>query len=216
MAPPRTVPSSLNLRYLIPSVISANLEAMPKMAAIIIQNRAPGPPTTIAVATPAIFPEPTMAETLVMAAWKEVSSPFAGFSSSFFLNAFTMVSLNRKPKCVNWKNPSLIVKYNPVARISTRIGTPQTMPLTKSLTFTMKSMFLSPPLPRKTKMNRVIVHLQAHYKDISGEGQMNSVFFCFLLPFLKITVVSFPLHKSPKRRVGRHGEQNTCYPFSRR
>ena len=173
MAPPRTVPSSLNFLYLIPSVISANLDAMPKMAAIIIQNKAPGPPTTIAVATPAMFPEPTMAETLVMAAWKEVSSPLPGFSSSFFLNALTIVSLNRNPKCVNWKNPNLIVKYNPVARMSTRIGTPQTMPLTKSLTFTMKSIAF-PPLPRKTKMNRVIVHLQAHYKDISGEGQTKS------------------------------------------
>lgn len=42
---------------------------------------APGPPRVIAVATPAMFPVPTVAESAVVRAWKGVISPsfFSGF-----------------------------------------------------------------------------------------------------------------------------------------
>ena len=51
-----------------PSEISANFVAIPINAVKIIQTSAPGPPITIAVATPAMLPEPTIAETDVIAA----------------------------------------------------------------------------------------------------------------------------------------------------
>ena len=47
---------------------SAYLVAIPKIPVIHIQNRAPGPPATIAVATPAIFPVPTVAARAVIKA----------------------------------------------------------------------------------------------------------------------------------------------------
>jgi hypothetical protein len=47
---------------------SAYLVAMPKSAVIHIQNRAPGPPRAIAVATPAMLPVPMVAESEVIRA----------------------------------------------------------------------------------------------------------------------------------------------------
>ena len=43
---------------------------MPKNAVIHIQNSAPGPPREIAVATPAMLPVPTVADSAVDSAWK--------------------------------------------------------------------------------------------------------------------------------------------------
>ena len=43
---------------------------MPSKPQMIIQNVAPGPPTAIATATPAMFPSPTVPETAVASAWK--------------------------------------------------------------------------------------------------------------------------------------------------
>ena len=52
------------------SAISAYLVIMPKKADIHIQNTAPGPPETIAVATPTILPVPVVAASAVASAWK--------------------------------------------------------------------------------------------------------------------------------------------------
>ena len=49
---------------------SINALAAPINAIIHIQNTAPGPPSTIAVATPAIFPVPTLEPALIAKAWK--------------------------------------------------------------------------------------------------------------------------------------------------
>ncbi len=51
-------------------VHSVNLVAMPKKAVTHIQNRAPGPPSEMAVATPAMLPVPTVADNAVARAWK--------------------------------------------------------------------------------------------------------------------------------------------------
>ena len=47
---------------------SAYLVAMPTSAVIHIQNTAPGPPSTTAVATPAILPVPMVAANAVISA----------------------------------------------------------------------------------------------------------------------------------------------------
>ena len=60
MAPPEVLPSFFTILYLCPNEHSTNLVAMPKSAASIIQNVAPGPPIEIATATPAILPKPTV------------------------------------------------------------------------------------------------------------------------------------------------------------
>ena len=57
--------------------------AIPNIAVIHIQKIAPGPPRKIAVATPAIFPVPTVADRAVMSDSKEEISPD---SLSSFLN----------------------------------------------------------------------------------------------------------------------------------
>ncbi|MNI93744.1 hypothetical protein D3C73_1517410 [compost metagenome] len=54
---------------------SAYLVAMPNKAAIHIQNRAPGPPSLMAVATPTMLPVPMVAESAVQRAAKLETSP---------------------------------------------------------------------------------------------------------------------------------------------
>ena len=75
MGPPATAPWSSLVRYLMAKSPSAYLVAIPKKAAIHIQNRAPGPPTLIAVATPMIFPVPTVDAKAVHRAVKLDTSP---------------------------------------------------------------------------------------------------------------------------------------------
>ena len=70
MGPPYTVPSSPTSLYLTPKVHSTNLVDIPIRPQTTIQKVAPGPPTAIAKATPAIFPLPTVPETAVANAWK--------------------------------------------------------------------------------------------------------------------------------------------------
>ena len=53
-----------------PAIHSANFVDIPKKPAIINQNVAPGPPIEITIATPAIFPIPTVPDTAVVNAWK--------------------------------------------------------------------------------------------------------------------------------------------------
>jgi hypothetical protein len=44
--------------------------AIPTRPVIHIQTKAPGPPMAMAVATPAILPVPTVADSAVISAWK--------------------------------------------------------------------------------------------------------------------------------------------------
>ena len=62
MGPPLTDPSSLTFLYSCPNVQDTNLADMLKNAMKIIQNTAPGPPKVTAIATPAIFPRPMVAD----------------------------------------------------------------------------------------------------------------------------------------------------------
>ena len=82
MGPPLISPLSLVMRYLTASTASPYLVAMPKKAVIHIQNTAPGPPETMAVATPAMLPVPMVAESAVISAPKWLMSPSWSFSWS--------------------------------------------------------------------------------------------------------------------------------------
>ena len=53
---------------------------MPKTAVTHIQKMAPGPPTRMAVATPPMFPFPTVEASAVESAWKGVISPSPSWS----------------------------------------------------------------------------------------------------------------------------------------
>jgi len=56
-------------------VHSTNLDDIPRKPASTIQNAAPGPPSAMAVVTPAILPSPTVADRAVVSAWKWLTSP---------------------------------------------------------------------------------------------------------------------------------------------
>ena len=87
MGPPLMVPKRSFSRYFTASTASANLVAMPTRPVTHIQKRAPGPPAARAVATPAMFPVPTVAERAVIRAWKWVMSPSSAPGSFRLTNA---------------------------------------------------------------------------------------------------------------------------------
>ena len=84
------------------------LLAEPMMAKIHIQNTAPGPPVTIAVATPAMFPTPIRAPMLMQNASNDDSFffPFPSLTPD-------SASLALRPRCVIWMPFSLMVKTMP-------------------------------------------------------------------------------------------------------
>ncbi len=63
--PPTISPWALVSRYLTASMHSENFEVRPKAAQTSIQNRAPGPPANMAVATPTMLPVPIVAASAV-------------------------------------------------------------------------------------------------------------------------------------------------------
>lgn len=67
--PPVSSPASSRVRKRTPRKHSAYFEAMPSSAVVHIQNRAPGPPIQIAVATPTMLPVPTVTASAVAIAW---------------------------------------------------------------------------------------------------------------------------------------------------
>ena len=88
IGPPLISPFSFTSRYLIASIHSENLEVRPNAAEIHIQTNAPGPPATIAVATPTILPVPIVAANAVVNAENgEISpSPPLDFWRAFLLS----------------------------------------------------------------------------------------------------------------------------------
>ena len=110
--------------------------AIPKNAASTIQNRAPGPPAPIAVATPTIFPVPIVAESAVQSAPNEVTSPSP--SSSFFTIHFRASGSLR-----TCSTPIRMVRRIPPAMIKIISGGPQT----KSSTFVKKLLIASHMFP---------------------------------------------------------------------
>ena len=71
------------VRYFTPSVASAIFTVIAKKPKMMIHRAAPGPPTVIATATPAMLPSPTVPESSVASAWNEETSPGSVLRVSF-------------------------------------------------------------------------------------------------------------------------------------
>ena len=78
--------------------------ALPTMATIHIQKIAPGPPSTIAIATPAMFPTPTRLAVLTQNAWNEDICPAPRFPTP------STSTRNISPRYRICTNPVRIVK----------------------------------------------------------------------------------------------------------
>ncbi len=118
MPPPSTFPSGRISRYFWPSVTSVNLAVIPKRPATIIQKVAPGPPTATAIATPAMLPRPTVAESAADSAWKWLTSP-----TSAGLLYFPRVTFSACPNARMLMNPIRKVKNTaPITSQSTTSG----------------------------------------------------------------------------------------------
>ena len=137
------------------------------MAAIHIQNNAPGPPETIAVATPTIFPVPIVAESAVQSAAKLDTSPFPSSSSD---ENIYLIARGNLIIC----NPlSLTVKNTPVAKIKMISGNPQT----KLSTF-----------PKKSVIVFNIYYLSFYFSMLP---HYSKICICFLHSLKQILIFSF-------------------------
>ena len=86
IGPPVISPILFFSLYFIASIHSLNLVVNPKTAESHIHTSAPGPPDTIAVATPTIFPVPIVEARAVVRAEKGDTSPLSFFWRDFLLN----------------------------------------------------------------------------------------------------------------------------------
>src|SRR5688500_7228316 len=100
---------------------------MPRSPETHSQKSAPGPPSTIAVATPAMFPTPTVDASAVATApnGETFPSPVAGFV------IFPRTSFRAVPMCRNCTAPVRIVRRRPVPINRMSIGGPHTSPLSQ-------------------------------------------------------------------------------------
>ena len=143
MGPPDFSPRLLVVRYLTASTPSAYLVAMPKMAVTHIQNTAPGPPATTAVATPAMLPVPMVADSAVISAPKCDTSPSWSLPSSF-LPWGVKACFSANTSIENCRKRSRRERYTPVPTSRVSMGTPQTQPPTTSKNCLSESIRLSP------------------------------------------------------------------------
>ncbi len=86
-----------------------------------IQKSAPGPPAPMAVATPTMFPVPTVAASAVMSAWKWEMSPSPSGSRRF--TSASQSACHRRRNC---SPRSSKVYTRPVMRSRMMRGTPHT------------------------------------------------------------------------------------------
>ena len=123
IGPPDISPFSLTSLYLIANIHSLNLEVKPKQAEIHIQTKAPGPPATMAVATPTIFPVPIVAAKAVVKAENGDTSPSPRL---LVLASLLNVLFSAYPKFLQGLNFNLIVRKIPVPTKRINITGPQT------------------------------------------------------------------------------------------
>ncbi len=95
--------------YTCAKVASINALAAPINAITHIQKTAPGPPSTIAVATPAILPVPTLEPALIANAWNG-EIPFLPLSN---VSGFSPIARNISGIHLNCTNLEPIVKNIP-------------------------------------------------------------------------------------------------------
>lgn len=132
IGPPLISPLALTSRYLMASIHSLNLEVRPNAAEIHIQTRAPGPPETMAVATPTILPVPMVAASAVVRAENGDTSP----SPRLLVRASLLrVLFSAYPRLRQVRNLVRKVRKTPVPTSNTSI----TGPHTKSSTLVTKS-----------------------------------------------------------------------------
>ena len=145
IVPPLHCPSSSFSRYLTASVTSQNFVVIPKIAEKSIQTNAPGPPRCRAVATPAIFPVPTVAARAVAIAAKDEILP----SSELFSLILPRTSLIISPKYLTCGKPRISVSQIPVPTNRVSIHGPQTIPFMMPLIFHTASIKIP---PQKSKL----------------------------------------------------------------
>ena len=75
MGPPAISPLSFVPLYFTASMLSTSLVAIPTILVATIQNSAPGPPSTMAVATPTILPIPRVVASSVVREAREETLP---------------------------------------------------------------------------------------------------------------------------------------------
>src|SRR5688500_2085724 len=95
------------------------------------QKSAPGPPSVIAVATPAMFPTPTVDASAVATAWNGVTLPAPAVRS----RSLPSTSPSAVPMCRNCTPPVTNSSRTPVPMSSTSIGGPHTIPFSQLLAF---------------------------------------------------------------------------------
>jgi hypothetical protein len=79
IGPPAISPSAFVSRYLTARTLSPYLVERPNKALIHIHTKAPGPPKTMAVATPTMLPVPMVAARAVIKDWNGEISPLDSF-----------------------------------------------------------------------------------------------------------------------------------------
>ena len=122
MGPPRKLPSGPRSRWRTASVFSPQLTAMPSRADIHIQNTAPGPPYTMAVATPAMEPVPIVAARAVDRAWSWVTPP--PLPAFFRRSREPTVVLHHTPTPKMGKKPVAKEYHSPTAKKAASSGPP--------------------------------------------------------------------------------------------
>ena len=123
IGPPAISPTEFVSRYLTARTDSAYLVDRPNAALIHIQTIAPGPPSTIAVATPTILPVPTVALSAVISDWNGDRSPC--------LSALCcIIILIAYQRFIHGRNFRRIVKKIPVPTRNASIIGPQTKSFT--------------------------------------------------------------------------------------
>ena len=90
-----------------------------------IQNTAPGPPTTMAVATPAMLPVPTQPARAEETACRGVRVPSSPMAPPSFLNIWPAVFFIMWPNLRNWKKRVRTPNRMPTAASRIRTGAPQ-------------------------------------------------------------------------------------------
>ena len=123
IGPPDISPFSLTSRYFMASIHSLNFDVNPKQADIHIHTSAPGPPATIAVATPTMFPVPMVAAKAVVSAENGDTSPSPLL---VVLASLLNVLFNAYPKFLQGLNFNLTVRNTPVPTSNINITGPHT------------------------------------------------------------------------------------------
>ena len=123
IGPPDISPLAFTSLYLIASIHSLNFDVIPNAADNHIHTNAPGPPDTMAVATPTMFPVPIVAASAVVSAENGETSPVPRlFVRASLLNVF----FNAQGRFLQVRKLHRTVRSTPVPTKRTSITGPHT------------------------------------------------------------------------------------------